>query len=127
MKPRKAQRTGSAERPADAAAGRPAAKPPLHPYWVLLIAILLPGVGQVVNNTPARGMMMVFFILSLGWITWHLTTPEHSFAGRYAGALFIYAISVMDAYRWARYRWEFFHRGAADRPGRVTASSGTGA
>lgn len=95
------------------AAGAAVAKPPLHPYWVLLVAVLLPGVGQVLNNTPARGMMMVFFTLSLGWITWHLTTPDHSFAGRYAGALFIYAVSVMDAYRWARYRWEFFHRGPA--------------
>jgi hypothetical protein len=93
---------------------------------VLLIAILLPGVGQVINNTPARGMMMVFFMLSLGWITWHLTTPEHSFAGRYAGALFIYAIAVMDAYRWGRYRWEFFHRGPAAAPG-LPASSGGGA
>jgi len=94
-------------------AGAPiSAKPPLHPYWVLLVAAVLPGVGQVLNNTPARGMMMVFFLLSFGWITWHLTTPEHSFAGRYAGALFIYAVSVMDAYRWARYRWAFFHRGA---------------
>lgn len=126
MKPRKAPRTASAPRPADAPAGRPAAKPPLHPYWVLLIAILLPGVGQVVNNTPARGMMMVFFILTLGWITWHLTTPDHSPVGRYAGALFVYAISVMDAYRWARYRWEFFHRGAADPRGGVPASSGNG-
>lgn len=92
-----------------------AAKPPLHPYWVLLVAVLLPGVGQVLNNTPARGMMMVFFVLSFGWITWNLTTPEHSLAGRYAGALFIYALSAMDAYRWARYRWEFFQRGTAAR------------
>ncbi len=126
MNPRKAKRAASSRRLADAPAGRPAAKPPLHPYWVLLIAILLPGVGQVVNNTPARGMVMVFFMLSLGWITWHLTTPDHSFAGRYAGGLFIYAISVMDAYRWARYRWEFFHRGSGAASG-VPASSGGGA
>jgi hypothetical protein len=77
---------------------------------VLLIAILLPGMGQVVNNTPSRGLMMAFSMLALGFVSWHLTTPEQSLVGRYAGGLFIYAISVMDAYRWARYRWEFFRR-----------------
>lgn len=88
---------------------RPATKPPLHPYAVLAIAILLPGMGQVVNATPQRGLMMAFMMLTLGWVTWHLTTPEHSFLGRYAGGLFIYAISVLDAYKWARVRWEVFH------------------
>jgi len=87
-----------------------AAKGPLHPYLVLAIAILLPGVGQVVNNTPQRGFLMVFSILSLGWISYHLTGPDHSFAGRYAGGILIYAISVLDAYRWGRYRWELFRR-----------------
>ena len=93
------------------------AKPPLHPLWVLLIAILLPGVGQVVNNTPKRGLMFLFFIMSLGWVTLHLAPPEASFVGRYAGGFFIYAISIMDAYRWARHRWGFFHRdsGRTDR------------
>ena len=85
-----------------------AVKPPLHPLWVLLIAVLLPGVGQVINNTPKRGLMFVFFMMSLGWVTLHLAPPEASFVGRYAGGFFIYAISVMDAYRWARYRLAFF-------------------
>jgi len=89
------------------------AKPPLHPLWVLLIAILLPGVGQVMNNTPKRGLMFLFFIMSLGWVTLHLAPPGASFVGRYAGGFFIYAISIADAYRWARYRWMFFHRDAA--------------
>src|SRR5262245_31285444 len=95
-----------------------AAKPPLHPLWVLLIAILLPGVGQVINNTPKRGLMFLFFIMSLGWVTLHLAPPEATFVGRYAGGSFIYAISIMDAYRWARYRWTFFHRAGADAQGR---------
>jgi hypothetical protein len=86
------------------------AKPPLHPYWVLLIAVVLPGVGQVVNNTPNRGVMFLFFIMSLGWVSMHLAPPDASFVGRYAGGFFIYAISILDAYRWARYRWTFFHR-----------------
>src|SRR5215813_14777716 len=93
------------------------AKSPLHPLWVLLVAILLPGVGQVINNTPKRGLMFLFFIMSLGWVTMHLAPPGASFVGRYAGGFFIYAISIADAYRWARYRWVFFHREAAKADG----------
>lgn len=105
---------------------RASLKPPLHPYLVLAIAILLPGMGQVVNATPQRGVMMAFMMLSLGWVTFHLTTPDHSFLGRYAGGLFIYAISVLDAYRWARVRWELFHRAAADDGDGAAAPCGGG-
>src|SRR5690348_10214905 len=90
-------------------------KPPLHPYWVVLSAVLLPGIGQVLNNTPQRGLMFIFFIMSLGWVTLHLSSPDASFVGRYAGGFFIYSISVMDAYRWARYRWELFHSKAGNK------------
>lgn len=85
-------------------------KPPLHPRLVLCIAIFLPGVGQVVNGTPARGLVMLFFMGLLGIFTFLTTTPEHSFLGRYSGGLFVYAIAVMDAYRWARYRYELFRQ-----------------
>jgi hypothetical protein len=73
---------------------------------VLLIALVLPGVGQVVNNTPSRGLMMLFFMLMLGVVTFNMAGPEISVIGKFAGGLFIYALSVMDAYYWARYRWE---------------------
>ena len=76
-----------------------------HPYLILALAILLPGSGQVLNGTPTRGLIMLFFMLQLGWVTYHLTTPAHSMVGRYAGGIFVYAISVLDAYRSARYRW----------------------
>lgn len=85
-------------------------RPPLHPVVVFLTAIVLPGMGQVINNTPARGLAMVSFMVLLGWVTYYTTTPEQSFLGRYAGGIFVYSISVVDAYRWARYRWEFFRK-----------------
>ena len=78
---------------------------PIHPYWVLLSAILLPGFGHVLAGEPARGLIMQLFMTTLGWITWHVTTSQQSLAGRLAGGLFIYAVSVMDAYRIARLRW----------------------
>jgi hypothetical protein len=83
-------------------------KPPYHPYLVLGVAIILPGVGQVLNNTPRRGLFLIFFMLVGAWICYNTTTPEHSFLGRYAGGLFVYAMSILDAYKWARYRYEYF-------------------
>lgn len=77
---------------------------PLNPYLVLLIAIVLPGVGHVAAGLPSRGLVFVFFMLLFGWITFHMTTPDHSIIGRLAGGLFIYALSITDAYKWARFR-----------------------
>lgn len=69
-----------------------------HPAVVLLVAVVLPGVGHVLNRLPLRGLMFVFYMLLLGTVTYHLTGPDQSMVGRYAGGLFIYAISVFDAY-----------------------------
>lgn len=82
---------------------------PRPPLLVLAAAIVLPGAGHVLNRTPVRGLMFVFYILLLGVVTYHLTTPDHSMIGRLAGGLFVYAISIMDAYRTAALR-------AAPRP-----------
>jgi hypothetical protein len=75
-----------------------------RPLMVLGVAIVLPGMGQVLNRTPMRGLVFVFYIVLLGTITYHLAPPERSFLGQYAGGLFVYAISVLDAYRWAARR-----------------------
>jgi hypothetical protein len=75
-----------------------------HPMWTLAVAAIFPGVGQVVNRTPTRGLVFVFYMLLLGIVTFNLTTPEHSLVGRYSGGIFIYALSVLDAYKWASYR-----------------------
>ena len=89
------------------AAARP--RPP-HPYLVLAVALLLPGMGQVLNGMLARAWIMIFFALTLGVITFQLTTPAHSFVGRHAGGLFVYAVMVLDAYAWARYRRALWQR-----------------
>lgn len=98
----------SAEKPA------PATAPvPLHPA-IVMAAALLPGIGQLLNRQATRAVTFVFFMLLFGWVSYQFTTPAHSFIGRHAGGFFIYAISIMDAYRWARYRWEiYFRQGAA--------------
>jgi len=87
-----------------------AARRPIHPGLVLLAAILLPGFGQTLCGFRYRGLAMQMFMIVLGLITWHLTTPQQSLVGRLAGGLFIYAISIMDAYRLAKLRWDAFRR-----------------
>lgn len=93
----------------DASIKQPAKeRPPFNPYAVLAVSIFLPGVGQVLNNTPTRGLFMVFFMLVGAWICFNTTTPQHSILGRYAGGWFVYAISILDAYRFAKVRYEIY-------------------
>lgn len=87
-------------------------RPPLSPKLVLLVAILLPGVGQTLNGTPTRGFFMACFMILLGLITFNLAEPHISMVGKLSGGIFIYALSVMDAYYWARYRAERFRNPA---------------
>jgi hypothetical protein len=81
---------------------------PLDAKLVLLVAIFLPGMGQVINNAPKRGFFMACFMIILGLITFNLAQPHISMVGKLSGGIFIYAISVLDAYYWARYRTEIF-------------------
>jgi len=83
---------------------------PIHPYTILTLAIVLPGVGHVALGLPQRGFGFAFFSLLLALVTWHTTTPDHSFIGRSAGGLFVWALSIPDAYRIARLRYEAWKR-----------------
>ena len=76
----------------------------LNPYAVLVIAILLPGVGYLLCGLPRRALIMQLFMVLGAIITWHLSTPAINFVGRLSGGLFVYALSVPDAYRYARMR-----------------------
>ncbi len=86
-------------------------KPPMNPYAVLAIAIALPGMGQVLNNAVKRGLLMVTFMVLLGYFTAQVADSNVSIIGRYAGGFFVYAISVMDAYYWAKFRLNLFKQG----------------
>ncbi len=87
------------------------AKPPLHPYAVLGLAIILPGMGQVACGQPQRGFGFAFFSLLLALLSWHTTTPDQSFIGRAAGGLFVWALAIPDAYRIARGQYEAWSKG----------------
>jgi hypothetical protein len=75
---------------------------PLNPYLVLALALLLPGMGHVAIGRAQRGLVFAFFTLLFFVLTYMTTTPDQSFIGRHAGGLFIWALSLPDAYRRAR-------------------------
>jgi predicted membrane protein len=79
-------------------------KPPLHPYVVLAVALVLPGMGQVLNRQPLRGLVFVCFAVLLGGFTLKTAAPDVSFVGKVSGALFVWAMAALDAYKTARIR-----------------------
>ncbi len=52
----------------------------------------------MVQGQLQRGFMFVFFTVLLGWVTLHFTGAEDSAIGRDAGGIFVYGVSVLDAY-----------------------------
>ena len=79
-------------------------KPPPNPHLVLAVALVLPGMGQVLNRQPVRGLVFVCFAILLGGFTLKTASPEVSFVGKMAGGLFVWAMAVLDAYKVARIR-----------------------
>jgi hypothetical protein len=77
---------------------------PRNPWLVLAAAIVLPGAGHVLLRVPMRGLQFLFFTVILGWVTTKIAPADASFVGRHAGGVFIYALSILDAYRIARLR-----------------------
>ena len=89
---------------------------PVEPVLVLIAAILLPGVGQVINQQPVRGFIFLFFLFLLGGFTFVTAAPDVSLVGKFAGGIFVWAMAILDAYRHARIRtevWRFRQRPAS--------------
>ena len=86
---------------------------PLNPRLVLALAILFPGAGHVAVGQILRGLCFVLFAMLFMVLSYLTTTPEHSFVGRHAGGLFVWALSITDAYRLARIRYEAIRRNAS--------------
>ncbi len=78
---------------------------PVNPYFVLFLSVILPGVGHVAIGEARRGLAFALFVLLFSFLTYMTITPEQSFIGRHAGGLFIWALSIPDAYRRARIRF----------------------
>ena len=77
---------------------------PLPPPLVLAVALILPGMGQVLNREPLRGLTFAFFALLLGGFTLVTADSDVSWVGKLSGGLFVHALAVLDAYKRARVR-----------------------
>ncbi len=74
--------------------------PPLR----VLAASLIPGAGHVMLGQAQRGLTFLFFMVVLGWVSYRLMPETSTFIGRHIGGVFIYGISILDAYKTARLR-----------------------
>ena len=86
---------------------------PLPPYVVAAVALVLPGMGQVLNRQPVRGFVFVCFAVLLGGFTLKTAAADVSFVGKVSGAIFVWAMALFDAYKTARIRralWDHTQR-----------------
>ena len=88
---------------------------PWPPYLILASALVLPGSGHVFLGMAQRGLVFLFFIVVLGWATARVMTPDASFLLRHGGGLLVYGLSVIDAYKIARIRFEEWRHARAER------------
>ncbi len=79
---------------------------PRNPLHILIAAIILPASGHVLQGRPQRGLMFLFFIIILGWASTHIMPADASFFGKHIGGLFVYGMSIIDAYKWSKIKWE---------------------
>ena len=87
-----------------------AERKPINPYLVLALAIVLPGMAHVAIRQQQRGFMFAMFTLLLALLTYHFAPVDRSMIGRSALGLFVWALSIPDAYRLARINWEDWKR-----------------
>ncbi len=80
-------------------------KKPINPYLVLLASLIVPGAGHVVLGQAQRGLTFLFFTVILGWASVKVMPDHMSFFSRHVGGVFLYGISVLDAYRLARIKY----------------------
>jgi hypothetical protein len=71
---------------------------------LLLAASMIPGAGHVWLGQAPRGLMFIFFMTILGWISTKIMPETASFVGRHIGGIFIWGMSIIDVYRINRER-----------------------
>jgi hypothetical protein len=73
------------------------------PAWApLLASFVIPGSGYVLLARPMRGLVMIFWMIIFGYITFQLTSQSISFVGRYAGGIAVWVISILEVYSISR-------------------------
>lgn len=73
-----------------------------NPYVVLAAALALPGMGHVLIGRAGRGLGFAVFVLAGAGLTTKFASLDAGVIGRHAAGLFVWALSIPDAYRSAR-------------------------
>ena len=66
---------------------------------LVIAASLVPGAGHVLLGQAPRGLMFIFFMTILGWLSTKIMPETASFVGRHIGGVFIWGMLIIDAYR----------------------------
>ena len=69
--------------------------------FALLAAFLVPGSGHVLLGRPTRGLVMLFWMVIFGYVTFRLAPPGTAFLGKIGGGVAVWALSVVDVARMA--------------------------
>jgi len=64
----------------------------------IFVAIIIPGSGHVILKRELRGLMIVFWMIAMGFITYNLTDSSISFIGRYSGGFLVHILSILEVY-----------------------------
>jgi hypothetical protein len=68
--------------------------------WLALVgAVVVPGAGHVLLGRPMRGLILLFWMIILGYITFQLSSPAVSPIGRFAGGIAVWVLSVVEIWR----------------------------
>ena len=68
-------------------------------FLPLLSTIFIPGSGYVFLGRPMRGLVMLFWMIIFGYLTFHYSSPDISFVGRISGGMAVWFLSVVEVYK----------------------------
>lgn len=64
--------------------------------FILLASMLIPGAGHVISGKYKRGIILIFWMIFMGFLTSHFAKPGISMIGRYSGGFAVWVLSVLD-------------------------------
>ena len=65
-------------------------------WFIFFSAVLVPGSGHVLSKKPVRGLVYVFWIFSMGYISWMITDSSVNFVIRCTGGFLVWIASVAE-------------------------------
>lgn len=65
---------------------------------IIILSLIVPSSGYILLNRHVRGMIMLIWMMVMGFITYQLTDEGISFIGRYSGGFAVWIISVIECH-----------------------------